>query len=166
LDGALHELERRTAEERRRELDMDVSLVDIDRADYSEVDERDDGDLGVGDLLEELPDLRGYHCVPAGADRLTMVISSHIGARSSVCVPRSTASTSASPTRCTSSPRCSGSRTPSAYGHSSATASWKRGSSFKRSCHISACMRWYVSSRSIFAARPATAGSLESLSAA
>src|SRR4051794_34262256 len=52
LDSALHVLERGTAEERRRELDVDVSVLDIDRPDYSEVDERDDGDLRVGDLLE------------------------------------------------------------------------------------------------------------------
>ena len=76
-----------------------------------------------------------------------------------VCVPRSTASTSSSPTRRASSARCSGGTTPSAYGHSSATASRKRGSSRRRACHSSACMRWYASSRSIFAARPATCGS-------
>src|SRR6202035_640751 len=49
LDRALHVLERGTAEEGWRELDVDVSVLDIDRADYSEVDERDDGDLRVGD---------------------------------------------------------------------------------------------------------------------
>src|SRR5207248_10141828 len=41
----------------------------------------------------------------------------------------------------------------------------KRGSSRSRSCHISACMRWYASSRSIFDARPATAWSESSFSA-
>src|SRR5581483_10214310 len=87
LDRALHELERRTAEERRRELDPDVSVLDIDRADDAEVDERDDGDIRIGDLLERLPDLRlgeRYHCAPAGAERRTSVISSHSGPSSSV----------------------------------------------------------------------------------
>ena len=66
------------------------------------------GISGIRDLLERLPDLGlGYHCAPAGAERRTIVISSQSGARSSVCVPRSTASTSARPTRCTSSPRSS-----------------------------------------------------------
>ena len=105
---ALHHLERGAAEERRRELDPDVSVLDIDRTDDAEVDERDDGDLRVGDLLERLPDLLGgHHCAPAGAERRTIVISSHSGASSSVCVPRSTASTSSRPTRATSSPRSS-----------------------------------------------------------
>src|SRR5207248_8810854 len=82
--------ERRTAEEGRRELDPNLSVRDIDRTDDAEVDERDDGDLRVRDLLERLPDLGlGYHCAPDGADRRTIVISSHIGASSSVCVPRS-----------------------------------------------------------------------------
>src|SRR3954470_6317957 len=166
LHRPLHDLERGAAEEGRRELDADVSVRDIDRTDDAQVDERDDGDLRVRDLLERLPDPGlGYHCAPHGADRRTIVISSHIGASSSVCVPRSIASTSFRPTRVTSSPRSSGGRTPSAYGHNSSTAAWKRGSSRSRSCHISACMRWYASSRSIFAARPATAVSESSLSA-
>src|SRR4051812_9599437 len=37
LDRALHELERWATEEGRRELDVDMSAVDIDRPDYSEV---------------------------------------------------------------------------------------------------------------------------------
>ncbi len=92
---ALHHLERRAAEEGRRELDPDVSVRDIDRTDDAEVDERDDRDLRVRDLLERLPDLSlAYHCAPAGAERRTIVISSQSGASSSVCVPRSIASTS------------------------------------------------------------------------
>ena len=59
------------------------------------------------------------------------------------------------PTRAASASRCSGGSTPSAYGQSSSTAARKRGSSRRRSCHISACMRWYASSRLIFAARRA-----------
>src|SRR3954451_1955764 len=166
LHRPLHHLERRAAEEGGCELDPDLSVRDIDRTDDAEVDERDDGDLGVRDLLERLPDLSlAYHCAPAGAERRTIVISSHSGPSSSVCVPRSTAAASARPTREASSPRSSAGRPPSAYGHSSSTASWKRGSSRSRSCHISACMRWYASSRSIFAARPATGGSELSFSA-
>src|SRR5262245_3795288 len=139
----LHHLERGAAEEGGRELDPDVPVLDIDRADDSELDERDDRDLGIRDLLERLPDLGlPYHCAPAGAERRTIVISSQSGASSSVCEPRSTASTSARPTRSTSSPRSSAGRRPSAYGHSSSTAALKRGSSRSRSCHISACMRW------------------------
>src|SRR3954447_26986097 len=166
LHRPLHHLEGGAPQERGRELDPDVSVLDIDRTDDAEVDERDDGDLRVRNLLERLPDLGlAYHCAPAGAERRTIVISSHSGPSSAVCVPRSTASTSSRPTRETSSPRSSAGRMPSAYGHSSSTASWKRGSSRSRSCHISACMRWYASSRSIFAARPATGGSESSFSA-
>src|SRR5579884_3956223 len=146
LDRALHVLERRAAEEGRRQLDPDPPvLLHLDGADDAEVDERDDGDLRVGDLLERLPHLVGlgrHHCAPAGADRRTIVISSHSGASSSVCVPRSTASTSASPTRAASAPRSSGGSTPSAYGQSASTAAWKRGSSRSRPCHNSACSRW------------------------
>src|ERR1700760_2905581 len=95
LHGPLHHLECGTAEERGRELDADVFVLDIDRADDAQVDERDDGNLGIGDLRERLPDPGfGYHSAP-GAERRTIVISSHIGASSSVCVPRSVASTSA-----------------------------------------------------------------------
>src|SRR3954447_20423616 len=166
LHCALHHLERGAAEEGGRELDPDVSVLDIDRTDDAEVDQRDDGDLRVGDLLERLPDLGlAYHCAPVGAERRTIVISSHSGPSWSVCVPRSTAATSSRPTRETSSARSSAGRMPSAYGHSSSTASWKRDSSRSRSCHISACMRWYASSRSIFAASPATARSESSFSA-
>src|SRR5207248_4548458 len=115
LHRPLHHLERGTAEEGRRELDPDVSVLDIDRTDDPEVDERDDGDLRIRDLLERLPDLSlAYHCAPAGAERRTVVISSHSGPSSSVCVPRSIASTSSRPTRETSSPRSSAGRTPSA----------------------------------------------------
>src|SRR4029077_11202157 len=115
LHGPLHHLEGGTPEEGGRELDPDMAVRDIDRTDYAEVHERDHRDLRVRDLLERLPDLGlRYHCAPAGAERLTMVISSHNGASSSVCVPRSIASTSASPTRETSSPRNSAGRTPSA----------------------------------------------------
>ena len=98
LERALHRLERGTAEERRRELHADVSVRDIDRTDDAEVDERDDGDLRIGDLVERLPDLLGrHHCAPAGAERRTIVISFQSSASSSVCVPRSTASTSSRP---------------------------------------------------------------------
>src|SRR5581483_5416080 len=153
LERALHELERRAAEKRRRELHVDVSLLDVDRSDDAEVDERDDWDLRVGDPLERLPDLlRRHHCAPTGAERRTIVISSCRAANESSKTPRSTASTSSSPTRAESAARCSGRTTPSAYGHSSDTASRKRGSSCSRSCHISACIRWYASSRSILAA--------------
>src|SRR5581483_6225477 len=148
LERALHELERRAAEKRRRELHVDVSLLDVDRSDDAEVDERDDWDLRVGDPLERLPDLlRRHHCAPTGAERRTIVISSCRAANESSKTPRSTASTSSSPTRAESAARCSGRTTPSAYGHSSDTASRKRGSSCSRSCHISACIRWYASSR-------------------
>src|SRR6185437_14560986 len=118
------------------------------------------GHAGLRDRLqpsrpvEQLRDGLRHHCAPAGAERRTIVISSHSGTSSSVCVPRSIASPSGSPTRVTSSPRSSAGRTPSACGHSSSTALRKRGSSRKRSCHISACMRWYASSRSILAASP------------
>src|SRR5581483_10466040 len=126
--------------------------------DDAEVDERDDGDLRIGDLLERLPDLRlgeRYHCAPAGAERRTSVISSHSGPRSSACDKLSLGRSS--PVRTANSSRSSLGSRPTAYGHSSSTAAWKRGSSRSRSCHIAACMRWYVSSRSIFAARSATA---------
>src|SRR6202007_2846275 len=92
LDCPLPDLERRAAEERRRELDPDVAVLDIDRTDDAEVDERHDGDLRVRDLLQRLPDLSlGYHWAPAGAERRTIVISSHSGASSSACLPRSIA---------------------------------------------------------------------------
>src|SRR5581483_8041803 len=100
LDRALHELERGAAEKRRRELHVDASIRDFDRTDDAEIDERDDGDLRVGDLLERGPDLLdGHHCAPAGAERRTIVISSCSAAKESSNVPRSTAATSSSPTR-------------------------------------------------------------------
>src|SRR3954470_5508681 len=142
LHRPLHHLEGGAPQERGRELDPDVSVLDIDRTDDAEVDERDDGDLRVRNLLERLPDLGlAYHCAPAGAERRTIVISSHSGPSWSVCVPRSTAATSSRPTRETSSARSSAGRMPSAYGHSSSTASWKRGSSRRRSRPISAWLR-------------------------
>src|SRR5262249_37029606 len=39
LHRPLHHLERRTAEERRRELDSHLAVLDIDRTDYAQVDE-------------------------------------------------------------------------------------------------------------------------------
>src|SRR5436305_11477725 len=89
LHRPLHHLERGAAEKGRRELDPDVSVLDIDRADDAELDERDDRDLGIRDLLERLPHLRlGYHCAPVGAERRTIVISSQSGASSSASEPR------------------------------------------------------------------------------
>src|SRR5262249_44933059 len=129
-----HHLERRAAEERRREADMHRSVVDADVADHAEVDERDDGNLRVRDLCKRVPDLLDrYHFVPAGCERRTIVISSQSSRSSGVC----------------------SSRPSSSKGRSSSRAEVKRGSSRSRSNHIFACMRWYASSRSIFAARPA-----------
>ena len=89
LQRALHHLERRAAEERRRELDAHAVAVDGDVADHAEVDERDDRDLRVGDLLERRPDLLDrHHCAP-GTERRTSVISFHSSASSGVCSPRS-----------------------------------------------------------------------------
>src|SRR5690348_18466704 len=59
LDRARHELERRAAEEGRRELDPHVTVPDIDRTDDAEVDEGDDRDLRIRDLVERVPDLLG-----------------------------------------------------------------------------------------------------------
>ena len=80
------------------------------------------GISGSGISSSAGPDLGlGHHCAPAGAERRTIVISSHSSASSSVCVPRSTALDLVQPDARASSARCSGVRTPSAYGHSSAT---------------------------------------------
>src|SRR5919204_435028 len=133
-----HDFERRAAEEGRREVDAYGPVLDADVTDDAEVDERDDRDLRIRDLGERLPDLLGgYHVVPAGCERRTIVISS----QSSV-----------------SSGECSSRPVPSS-GRSSSSAFVNRGSSSKRSNHICACMRWYASSRSILAASPAISGS-------
>ena len=96
-----HDLERGTAEEGRRELDVDAVVLDRDVADDTEIDDRDHGDLRVLDLAEGLPDgLRRYHSAP-GTERRTSVISSQSGGHSSECVPRS------------SPPRSGGSSRPS-----------------------------------------------------
>ena len=135
--------------------------MDIDRTDDAEVDERDDGDLR---------DRGSPRAPPRPGPRLTTALPPAPSAARSSSRPRAARARRCacrarpprprrSPTRSTSSPRSSAGRTPSAYGHSSSTAARKRGSSRSRSCHISACMRWYASSRSIFAASPATAGS-------
>ena len=114
LQRALHHLERRAAEERRRELDANAIAVDGDVADHAEIDQRDHGNLGVGDLVERGPDRLGrYHCAP-GIERRTSVISSQSSASAGVCLPRSLAGTTSRPTRRASSSRSSGSSTPSA----------------------------------------------------
>src|SRR6266540_2240883 len=138
-----HHLERRAAEERRGEVHTHVAVLDADVTDDSEVDERDHRDLGIRDLGKHLPHLvGGYHVVPAGCERRTIVISSKSSASSPVCSPRS----------------------ESRSGRSWSSAAAKRGSSFSRSNHMCACMRWYASSRSIFAARPASSGSSDCFS--
>ena len=74
----MHRLERRAAEERGREVDAHCLVVDRDVLDHAELDERDDRDLRVGNLAERGPHLfGGHHCAPGGAERLTIVISSH-----------------------------------------------------------------------------------------
>src|SRR6478735_9174013 len=66
-----HHFERGTAHERRCELDSRRSCVDGHVLHDTEVDERDHGDLGIGDLGERLPDrLGGHHCAPADAERI------------------------------------------------------------------------------------------------
>src|SRR4051794_3752578 len=137
-----HHLERRAAEEGRRELDPHLLPGDVDRPDYTQVDERDHRDLRIGNLAERVPDLPlGYHVAPA-TERRTIVISSQSSVSSGRCSSRSSKS-----------------------GSSSASAAAKRGSFFSRSDHIWACIRWYASSRSIFAASPATSASPASFSA-
>ena len=66
----------------------------------------------------------GYHVAP-GTERRTSVICSQISASSGVWPFRS-----------------DGSLTAAASGRSSSSAAVKRGSSFSRSNHISACRRW------------------------
>ena len=79
------------------------------------VDERHDGDLRVWDLGEGRPDLLDrHHCAPAGAERRTIVISFQSSASSSVCVPRSIASTCLRSTRAASASRCSAGSMPTA----------------------------------------------------
>src|SRR5580765_2524118 len=116
-----HHFERGTAHERRCELDSRRSCVDGHVLHDTEVDERDHGDLGIGDLGERLPDrLGGHHCAPAGAERRTIVISSQSSASSASWTPRGTASTSGSlrPSFASARSRSAGwsssSRTPSA----------------------------------------------------
>src|SRR5207237_4490708 len=99
--------------------------------------------LQVPLLAEADRDRLGYHVAP-GTERRTSVICSHTSASSGVWPSRSV-----------------GSATAAASGRSSSRAATKRGSSSRRSNHICACSRWYVSSRSIFAARPATSSSSE-----
>ena len=83
-----HHLERRAAEEGRRELDVNGAVLDGDVADDAEVDDRDRRDLRVGDLGECLPDgLGGYHVAPA-TERRTSVISSQSCSNSGKCSPR------------------------------------------------------------------------------
>src|SRR5205085_11085689 len=50
------DLDRRAAEERRRELDPHPRVVDVDRAHDAEVDDGDDRELRIGDLGERVPD--------------------------------------------------------------------------------------------------------------
>src|SRR5919106_4454769 len=164
-----HDLQGGAAEEGGRELDVHALVLDLHVADDAEIDDRDDRNLRIRDLGERLPDLTfGYHAAP-GTERRTIVISSRSGTSSSVCEPRSTGSTGSRPTTSQSRCRCELSRRPNAYGHSSSMACSNRrrvsSVSRMRSAHMSACMRWYVSSRSILAARPATSPSSEVLSA-
>ena len=64
-------------------VDPHRAVVDRDVLHDAEVDERDDGDLRVGNVGERLPDLVGrHHCDPGGAERRTIVISSHSSASS------------------------------------------------------------------------------------
>ena len=71
---------------------------------------------------------------------------------------------SSSPPRARSAPACARRVPESSSGRSSSSAAVKRGSSCRRSNHICACMRWYASSRSIFAASPAISGSSDRFS--
>src|SRR5215216_192980 len=136
-----HHFERGAAEERRRELDTHMAVLHRDVTHDAEVDERDHRDLGVGNLAERLPDGGFCHHAAPTTDRRTMVISSQSSGSSGPRSPRSSTS-----------------------GLSSSSASTYRGSSFSRSCHICACIRWYASSRSIFAARPTSSESSEFMS--
>src|SRR5262245_22150736 len=136
-----HHLERRTAEEGRRELDMHGPVLDGHAPHDAEVDDGDRRDLRVRNLRERFPDaLFRYHVAPA-TERRTSVISSQSCSNSGRCSPRWSTS-----------------------GRSSSSASWNCSSSWRRSNHMWACIRWYASSRSIFAARPATSGSSDSVS--
>ena len=61
LHLAAHGVERRAAHERRREVDLHALAVDADAGDDPEVDDRDHGDLRVGDLRERAPHGIGRH---------------------------------------------------------------------------------------------------------
>src|SRR5581483_3709959 len=121
-----HRLERRAAEERRRELDVNPLALDVHVPHDAELDDRDDRDLGILDLLERSPHGRRSYQAAPGTERRTIVISSQSSVQSSTCTPRSAASNTvllARPKRSPSEGRSSSSRSPSAYGHSSSSAS-------------------------------------------
>src|SRR5262249_60479373 len=87
-----HDLERRAAEKRGRELDADLVPRHVHGPDHAEVDERDDGDLRVRNLRERIPYLLfGYQVAPAN-ERRTSVISAHRSASSGACWSRTSSS--------------------------------------------------------------------------
>src|SRR5262249_7325226 len=140
-------------EEGRRERHAHARALHGNVPHHAELDQRDDRYLRVGDLRQRLPDGRGaHHSAPAGAERRTRVISARSSPSSAGCCPRVTGSAAGSgngsfaSTRRTTSGRSSPSRTPSAYGQSSSTASWSFtlpfGFDSSRSIQSSAWSRW------------------------
>ena len=152
LHRALHRLERGAAQERRREVDAHGSVVDLDVLDHAEVDERDHGDLRVGDLGERRPDLvGGHHCAPAGAERRTdrhllpelgelgLVDAARdrldVGQRRARALLARARAPGGARRRARRARRARARRPPRRAAPPSSVAS-------RRSTHISACMRW------------------------
>ena len=103
-----HHLERRAAEERRRELDAHAVALDGDVAHDAEVDERDDGISGSGISASASQTAASRHHVAPGTLRRTIVISSHSSRSSSEWPPRSTGvDCTGRPTRSASAARSS-----------------------------------------------------------
>ena len=97
LHRQLHQLEGRAAHECRREVDPHGSVVTSTPLITPRSTIEITGISGSGILARSGPDgVGGHHRAPAGAERRTIVISSHSSASSASCTPRDTGSTSGS----------------------------------------------------------------------